>query len=251
MTSHSTTTTTTTTSTSKPPVTLPPSTHLDSGAYVRGTHAITLGEHNLVHARAQLVAIHGPLIISDRCIISEKCIVGGPVPATAMGPATSSSTNPTDAKPGTSSGDDNGQEDNDESDPVKTLIGKSVYMSAGSHVNAGATVCDAVILEPNVTVQRGVTVGAHSKICAGVTVESDVEDWSVVLGNGDVRRQRRRQRQTGIGGGGGEGGNDGNGDEDAVELIETMRLRAMDKEREGTVMIYRTNARMASLAKKK
>src|SRR4051812_29663780 len=111
MTSHSTTTTTTTTtSTSKPPVTLPPSTHLDSGAYVRGTHAITLGEHNLIHARAQLVAIHGPLLISDRCIISEKCVVGGPVPATAVAPATPSSTNPTDTKPG-NSGNDN-DEDN-------------------------------------------------------------------------------------------------------------------------------------------
>ena len=238
--------TSTTTTTSKPPVTLPPSTHLDSGAYVRGTHAITLGEHNLIHARAHLVAIHGPLIISERCIISEKCIVGGPVPVPVAGPSSSGTTNPTDTKP---------ERDGDEEpDPVKTQIGKAAYLSAGSHVHAGATICDAVILEPNVTVLRGVTVGAHSKICAGVTVERDVDAWTVVMGNGDVRRRRHRnQRPTGDGEGDGEGkgGKQDNGGDDSVELIETMRLRAMDKEREGTVMIYRMNLRMAALAKKK
>lgn len=248
-----TSTTSASASTSKPPVTLPPSTHLDSGAYVRGTHAITLGEHNLIHARAQLVAIHGPLIICDRCIISEKCVVGGPVPAVPA-PAPSSSTTTT-STPTTNTAENknqDGDEDDDEPDPVKTFIGSSVYLSPGSHVHAGATIHDAVILESNVSVLRGVTVGAHSKICAGVTVDHDVDAWTVVLGNGDVhrpRRRRKRQRRHSDTGLDGEEGKDE--DEDSVEMIESLRLKAMDKEREGTVMIYRATLRMAGLAKKK
>ncbi|KEF57524.1 uncharacterized protein A1O9_05441 [Exophiala aquamarina CBS 119918] len=249
-TATTTTTTTTTTSTSKPPVTLPPSTHLDSGAYVRGTHAITLGEDNLIHARAQLIAIHGPLIVSDRCIISEKCIIGGPVPV----PAPPSSTTTADAKaspslgPATtpkSTGDDD--DDEEEPDPVKTLLGNSVYIHAGAHVHAGATIQDAVILEPNVSVLAGVTVGAHSKVCAGLTVERDVAPWTVVMGNGDVHRRRGRGKKA-------PRPRDAEDDDDdggLTALVETMRLQAMDKEREGTVLMYRTALRVATLAKKK
>jgi acetyltransferase-like isoleucine patch superfamily enzyme len=282
----STTTTTTLTSsstaTSKPPVTLPASTHLDSGAYVRGTHAITLGEHNLIHARAQLVAIHGPLIIDDRCIISEKCIIGGPVPSSQL---SSSTTNTADTKASPlltppairSDSNRNGDDDDEEEepDPVKTLIGQSVYLHAGSHVHAGATIQNAVILEPNVSILAGVTIGAHSKICAGLTIDHDVDPWTVVLGNGDVHRPRRQPRQrrpkaglpTGssdtnaqseVLGSNGEtsrhiepDGDEEEGDEDPAELIERLRLTAMDKEREGTVAIYRTAQRLASLAKKK
>lgn len=257
------------TSASKPPVTLPASTHLDSGAYVRGTHAITLGEHNLVHARAQLIAIHGPLIIDDRCIISEKCVVGGPVPSSLS----SSTTNPADTKasPLLTSPAIKGDDEEEEPDPVKTVIGQSVYLHAGSHVHAGATIQDAVILEPNVTILAGVTIGAHSKICAGLTIDRDVGAWTVVMGNGDVHRPRRRRATSGratgssdvkaqseVAGGNGEAsrhteadGDEEDGDEDPVELIERLRLKAMDKEREGTVTMYRTAQRLASLAKKK
>lgn len=168
-------------------------------------------------------------------------------------PAPSSSITTTTTNTAENKNQDADEDEDDEPDPVKTFIGSSVYLSAGSHVHAGATIHDAVILESNVSVLRGVTVGAHSKICAGVTVDHDVDAWTVVLGNGDVRRprrprQRQRRRHSDTGLDGEEGKNE---DEDSVELIESLRLKAMDKEREGTVMIYRATLRTAGLAKKK
>jgi acetyltransferase-like isoleucine patch superfamily enzyme len=221
-------------------VTLGQTTHLDPGAYVRGTHAIALGEQILVHPRAQLVAIHGPLSIGDKCIISEKCVIGGPVHSA------SESTDST-SKPVTSGGGSNqpspllgedGDDDND-TDPVKTTIHSSVYIHASSHIHAGVTIKDAVLIEPHVTVLRGVSIGSYAKICAGVTVDRDVEDWAVVYGNGNMKR-RRTQDAAGA-----------DGDSQQVELVEATRLKAMDKEREGTVALFKMAARMASLAKKK
>ncbi|KIX06300.1 uncharacterized protein Z518_04275 [Rhinocladiella mackenziei CBS 650.93] len=223
------------TSSNRPPVTLGQATHLDPGAYVRSTHAITLGDHILVHPRAQLVAIHGPLSISDKCIISEKCVIGGPAPnpSTAADPGAKLS-----AQGG---GDDEGDEANDERDPVKTTIHANVYIHPSSHINAGATIKNAVVIESHVTVLPGVTIGAHAKICAGVTVDRDVEDWTVQYGNGEMKRKRRKMATI---------ANEEDRDADA-ELVETMRLKAMDKEREGTVAIFKMAARMASMAKKK
>ena len=214
---------------------------------MRGTHAITLGENNLIHARAQLIAIHGPLIILDRCIVSEKCIVGGPVPVAPSATTTTAAdakASPSLAAPATPNLI---TDDEDEADPLKTLIGTSVYIHAGAHVHAGATIEDAVILEPNVSVLKGVTVGAHSKICAGLTVERDVEPWTVMMGNGDVHRRRRRKKLTTPPSDDAEDEDD----KDPAELVERMRMQAMDKEREGTVLMYRAALRMASLAKKK
>ena len=227
----------TSSSSTRPPVTLGQTTHLDPGAYVRGTHAITLGEQILVHPRAQLVAVNGPLTISDKCIISEKCIIGGPTasassttPNTATGvanPDLTPSSKPSPVIPQA--------EGDDDEDPVKTTIGENVYIHASAHVHAGTTIKEAVLIESHVTVLKGVTVGAHSKICAGVTVDTDVDEWTVVMGSGEVRRRRRPAAI----------------DEEGVDVVETMRLKAMDKEREGTVAILKMAARMATLARKK
>ncbi|KIW73305.1 hypothetical protein PV04_01436 [Phialophora macrospora] len=222
---------------SRPPVTLGQNTHLDPGAYVRGTHAITLGEHVLVHPRAQLVAIHGPLSVNDKCIISEKCVIGGPVPG-------ASTTDPSSRaaagwlNPPTPLLSQPGEGDDDERDPVKTTIGSNVYMHASSQVHAGAAIKDSVVIEPHVTILANVTVGAHAKICAGVTVDRDVDAWAVVHGCGDVKRRRKKPAM------------DGNHEDDPADVVEMLRLRAMDKEREGTVNIFKTAAR-ANLAKKK
>ena len=220
---------------SRPPITLGQNSHLDPGAYARGTHAITLGDNTLVHPRAQLIALHGPLSINDNCIISEKCIIGGPVPNTSTtdpgSKAAASASNPP-----TPLLDQTG--DDDERDPVKTMIGSNVHMHASSQVHAGATVRDSVLIEPHVTIFANVTIGAHAKICAGVSVDRDVEEWTVVYGNGDVKRRRKKQvKNSTI-------------DDDPADLVETLRLKAMDKEREGTVALFRT-ARTATLAKKK
>jgi hypothetical protein len=66
-----------------------------------------------------------------------------------------------------------------------------------------------------------------------------VEDWTVVCGNGDVKRRRRKHAK------------EGTGADDGAQLVEMLRLKAMDTEREGTVALFRAAARMASLAKKK
>ena len=218
---------------SKPPVTLGQNTHLDPGAYVRGIHAITLGDNILIHPRAQLITIHGPLSISDKAVISEKCIIGGSVPDTSRTDATSSvlgSNPPTPLL--TQDGDD------DELDPVKTTIGPNVYIHASSHIHAGATVKSSVLIESHVTILTNVTIGEHSKICAGVTVDRDVEPWTVVHGNGDMKRRRKKRAV------------DGEAEDGDANLVEKLRLRAMDTEREGTVALFRAAAR-ASLVKKK
>ncbi|KIW86751.1 uncharacterized protein Z519_12664 [Cladophialophora bantiana CBS 173.52] len=225
----------------RPPVTLGQTTHLDPGAYVRGTHAIVVGEHDLVHPRAQLIAVHGPLSIGDKCIISEKCIIGGPV--WSSGGSAPDPTSKASGAPGSGSNQPSplinqpGAEDGDEveRDPVKTVIHNGVYIHPSSQVHAGATIGEGVLIESHVTIIGNVIIGSHSKICAGVTVDRDVPDWTVVYGNGDIKRRRKKRPA----------------EEDQTELVEMLRLKAMDKEREGTVTLLRAAARMASLAKKK
>ncbi|KIW24269.1 uncharacterized protein PV07_09996 [Cladophialophora immunda] len=222
-------------SSSRPPVTLGQTTHLDPGAYVRGTHAITVGEHDLVHPRAQLVAVHGPLSIGDKCIISEKCIIGGPVGISGgptSDPASKTGSNQPSPLIHQGGADD---VDDEERDPLKTVINDSVYIHPSSQVHAGATIKEGVLIESHVTVLANVKVGAHAKICAGVTVDRDVADWTVIYGNGDMKRRRKTR----------------SAEEDQTELVEMLRLKAMDKEREGTVTLLRAATRMASLAKKK
>ncbi|KAJ9607358.1 hypothetical protein H2200_008431 [Cladophialophora chaetospira] len=220
---------------SKPPINLGQNTHLDPGAYARGTHAITLGDNVLVHPRAQLIALHGPVSIHDGCIICEKCIIGGPVPSTS-GTDSNSRNTASESNPPTPLLNQNSEDD--ERDPVKTIIGSNVHMHASSQVHAGVTIRDSVLIESHVTIFANVTIGAHAKICAGVSVDRDVEEWSVIYGNGDVKRRRKRQTR--------------NEDEgaDPADLVETLRLKAMNKEREGTVALFRA-ARSATLAKKK
>ncbi|KAL2440990.1 hypothetical protein ABEF95_010443 [Exophiala dermatitidis] len=235
------------TSSTKPPVTLDPTTHLDPGAYVRGTHGITIGEHTLIHPRVQLVAVRGPLSISDRCIIAEKSIIGGPIVQNSTSTTSATGSTNFNNKPETTTTTttaNSGSVNDEESDPVKTTISSNVYIHANSTIHAGATIQEAAVVEPHVTVLSGVTVGAHSKICAGVTVDRDVEEWTVVYGNGSIQRRRRKvtrdQQQP-----------QQEGEAVDTDVVETMRLKAMDKEREGTVAILRMAARAATLAKKK
>lgn len=231
---------TTTSGSARPPVTVGQSTHLDPGAYVRGTHAIALGENILVHPRAQLIAAYGPLSIGDNSVISEKCVIGGPMPASttdANANAKVTGSSGTGSNPPTPV--INQASDDDERDPVKTIIRDHVYIHPSSQIHAGATIEQGVLIEPHVTVLANVTIKPHAKICAGVTVGRDVEEWMVVQGNGNVKRRRKLKSKT------------GNDQDDPTELVESLRLKAMDKEREGTVALFRAAARTASLAKKK
>ncbi|KAK7894794.1 hypothetical protein LTR67_005533 [Exophiala xenobiotica] len=225
------------TSSSRPPVTLGQTTHLDPGAYVRGTHAITLGEHVLVHPRSHLIAVNGPLLIGENCIISEKSVVGGPVQNSSVVDAASKpSSGSAQPSPLLAHGDEGDDED---ADPVKTTIGSNCFIHASSQIHAGATIKDAALIEPHVTVLAGITIGSHAKVCAGILVDRDVEDWAVVYGNGNVKRQRKQPRSS------------TDVEAEHAEVVETMRLKAMDKEREGTTAILKMAARVATMAKKK
>ncbi|KAK4939393.1 hypothetical protein LTR10_020290 [Elasticomyces elasticus] len=207
------------TSSSRPPVSLGQTTHLDPGAYVRGTHAITIGEHSLVHPRVHLVAVNGPISIGDGCIISEKSVIGGPVQSSAS-PVLPQSP----------------ETEHNESDPLKTTVGSNVYIHANAQIRAGATIRDAVLIEAHAVVLSGVTVGSHAKVCAGVTVDRNTDNWAVVYGQGDLKRSRQLTTDAGA---------------EEADLVESVRLKAMDKEREGTAAILKMAARMASVAKKK
>lgn len=225
------------TSSTRPPVTLGQTTHLDPGAYVRGTHAITLGEHVLIHPRSHLIAVNGPLLIGEKCIISEKCVVGGPVQSSSVADAASKpSSGSAQPSPLLAHGDEGDDED---ADPVKTTIGSSCFIHAASQIHAGATIKDAVLIEPHVTVLAGITIGSHAKVCAGITVDRDVEDWAVIYGNGNVKRRRKQPRSI------------TDAEAEHADLVETTRLKAMDKEREGTTAILKMAARVATMAKKK
>lgn len=231
-----------------PPVTVHPTAHLDPGAYVRGSHAISIAPDTLVHPRVQLVSIHGPLIIDSGTVVYEKAILGGPIPSSAStitaGPndRTKTSTPPIgsvrDTATTTATADDDGEEDTDD-DPVKTLIGSNVYIGAHAQIHAGCTLHDACVIEPHAVVQRGVTVGAHAKVCGGCTVDRDVVDWEIVMEDGRRRRKRCRQgRPDGV-------------VRSEEDLVEMARLKALQVDRESTMLILRAAARAAAAAKKK
>ena len=155
----------------KAPVEIHSTAHLDPGAYVRGPHPILLGPGVLVHPRAMLVSIHGPLIINDGTVIMEKCVVGGPVP---------------DAKDTLSASVDLDMEN----DPIKTVIGTNVLVMAHAQIHAGAILHNSSIVESYATIAKTGTIGEHSKVCPGAFVADHVGNWEVVLGGVNQRRTR-------------------------------------------------------------
>jgi carbonic anhydrase/acetyltransferase-like protein (isoleucine patch superfamily) len=155
----------------KAPVEIHPTAHLDPGAYVRGTHPILLGPGVLVHPRAMLVSIHGPLIINDGTVIMEKCVVGGPVPDAKDTPSTSMNLDL-------------------DSDPIKTVIGTNVLVMAHAQIHAGATIDNSSTVESYATIAKTGTIGEHSKVCPGAFVADRVRNWEVVLGGVNQRRTR-------------------------------------------------------------
>jgi carbonic anhydrase/acetyltransferase-like protein (isoleucine patch superfamily) len=155
----------------RPPVEIHSTAHLDPGAYVRGTHAIFLGPGVLIHPRAMLVSVYGPLIINDNTVIMEKCIIGGPVP---------------DAKEASSTG----AALDVESDPIKTVIGTNVLVMAHAQIHAGATLHDSSTVESYAMISKNANIGKHSKVCPGAIVADDVGEWDVVFGGINQRRKR-------------------------------------------------------------
>jgi carbonic anhydrase/acetyltransferase-like protein (isoleucine patch superfamily) len=115
-----------------------------------------------------------------------------------------------------------------DSDPLKTTIGSTALLHPNSTIYAGATLKESCIVEPHATVLANITVGAHAKVCAGVTVDRDVGDWEVVYGDGQSRRKRT-----------------------PIQSYEDVRLRALEKDRDGTMALLKATAAKALLVKRK
>lgn len=152
--------------TTRPPLEIHPTAHLDPQAYIQGTFTITLGANVVIHPRARLVSIRGPLTIRAGTVILERCVVGGPGP------------DPKEPLP------------SPPEVPVNTVIGQNVVLQASAEVQAGAVLDDACLIEPRAVIKKGVDIGKHSKVCAGCVVDRSVRDWTVVWGNGQTRRLR-------------------------------------------------------------
>lgn len=114
-----------------------------------------------------------------------------------------------------------------DSDPVKTVIGANVLVMAHAQIHAGATLHDSSIVESHATIAKSGSIGKHSKICPGAYLTDNVRDWEVVLGCINQRRKRM-----------------------PLEEVEQARLKAMQKDREATIMVLRASARAPVLRKK-
>lgn len=150
----------------KPPIEIHPSAHLDPQAYVQGTHTITLYPNVVIHPRARLVSVQGPLIIGAGTVISERCVVGGPIH------------DPREPLPTPTA------------EPITTVIAQNVMLHASAQIEAGASIEDACLIEPRAMVMKGVNIGKHCKVCAGCAVDRSLRAWLVVYGDGQTRRMR-------------------------------------------------------------
>ena len=213
-----TTTTTTTTQPTKSPVTFPPTAHLDPGAYVRGTHTISISSDVLIHPRAHLVSIHGPLLIDSGTIICEKTVIGGPLPVTS----------PTNQKDITTN----------QEDPLKTSIGPNVFIGAHAQIYAGATLSEACTIDTHAIIHHNVIIGAHAKVGAQCVIDRDVGSWEIVFSNGQ-QGQVRRKRNVGV------------APNEDVDVVEGARLKALKVDRDITMGLLHAAAARVSVARKK
>jgi carbonic anhydrase/acetyltransferase-like protein (isoleucine patch superfamily) len=151
---------------SKPSLDIHPTAHLDPQAYIQGTFPITLAANVVIHPRARLVSVHGPLVIGAGTVVPERCVIGGPGP------------DPREPLPTPPEA------------PLKTVLGQKVLLHASAEIQAGAVLEDACLVEPRAVIKKGVNIGKHSKVCASCMVDRSVGDWMVVWGTGQARRMR-------------------------------------------------------------
>ncbi len=170
------------TPTNKPPISATSSTYIDSGAYVRGTHQITFLNDVLVHPRACILSFHAPVIVGKGSIVYPKATIGGPFLSTP-------GAEPPVPKPAIHLTYKNPADFEGKIEPTK--VGDYVQIHAHAHILHSTAIGDFTVIESHATLLPGASVGHHSKVCSGVTLSSSVPDWTVVYGNGDVRRLRR------------------------------------------------------------
>ncbi|KAL4892698.1 trimeric LpxA-like protein [Aspergillus ambiguus] len=170
--------------TPRAPVTAHPTATIAETTVFHGTHPISIGAGTVVHPRARIYSYEGPVIIGDDCIISEKATIGvAPTPTSASLRGSSSASTTADGI------------------PIRLAsavsVGPSTTILPGAHLHA------AVSVDALATIHRRVSVGAHSKICAGCEIAENtaIREWMVVWGvPGSINGlgQRRRVRAKGV-----------------------------------------------------
>ncbi|GES61116.1 transferase hexapeptide domain protein [Aspergillus terreus] len=169
--------------TPRAPVTAHPTATIADTTIFHGTHPISIGAGTVIHPRARIYSYEGPVIIGDDCIISEKATIGAaPTPTSTSASLGSASHPTTDGLPIRLSGG--------------VSVGPSTTLLPGAHLHS------AVCVEALATIHRRVSIGAHSKICAGCVIAENtaIREWMVVWGvpgviNGLGQRRRVRAKK--------------------------------------------------------
>ena len=229
---------------SKPPLTISPSAYLDSSSYVLGSHPIQISSNALIHPRARLISSHCPLTIGEGTIITERCIVGGPATATGTNATVSGGASHPSVSASTLTSTASGLSTSSSS---TTTIGDKVHLHPSSQIHHSAHISSYTIIESDAQVLSGVRVGEHSKICAGIIVDRDVGDWEVVWGSGTGQRRKRKQGKTEPT----DSSEVSKGADDPEEVVEAVRLRALEGERMGTVVVLKAAQAAAAAGKRR
>lgn len=180
-----------------PPAKIAPNCHLDPSSYVKGHHQLTIEANALVHPRTYLFTELGPITIRQGTVIMEKCVLGrrektdtshqrgqpsiavGRPLSIVEGLATTDTLHDPTAQP--------------QGGLPEITIGPNAHLHASVTVQAPSTISDSATLESGVMISPGCIVGAHSKICAGITLPPNtvIPEWTIVYGmNGCMRRRK-------------------------------------------------------------
>ncbi|MCJ1469657.1 hypothetical protein MMC07_008293 [Pseudocyphellaria aurata] len=160
-----------------PALKLSPHASLSPQATLLGTYPITLGPSSVVHPRAKLVAVHGPVTVGEGCVVCERASVGVLDSVEGRG---------------------GGGEPTDDMGGAGVVLEKGVMVESGAVVEA-RMVGEGSVVEVGAKVGKGAVVGKHCKIsplCI-IPLYDILPDRTVVYG--------------GEGGGGGGGGGSGGG----------------------------------------
>jgi acetyltransferase-like isoleucine patch superfamily enzyme len=263
------------TTTQRGPVTVSSTAYIADGARIQGNNTITIASHTLIHPRAHVNSTNCPINIGSHCMISEKAVIGGPIlvggtgvaelavprpeiqllssSSTATAGVVSSNSQPDpDSNPASPTPDPNTPKQTSPSTPKildakHITIANHVQISPHTHIQHSTIIHTAVLLEPHVTILPNCIIGAHTKICAGVTIGPNtvIPEWSVILGDGSIRRTRRQSAPAptsdgSVSGGGSDGGSES---PETNNMPERSRLLSQQKEREAAMLILRAGAR--------
>lgn len=150
----------------KAPVRFSSSLVIADSAILTGAHTIQLRTESLVHPRAKIESLAGPVDIGKRCVVHERTVVGA---LPTGGPKTGSNGVAVTLM------DYCTVEVGSTVEAGGTIIGEGTIVGVGSRIGSGAVVGKYCTLSPRTTIGPGETV----------------PDYTVVFSNGLHRRDRR------------------------------------------------------------